>query len=97
MVQVTGDATPDGIRVVRSVPGAISSLPVVAFREEQFCVAKRSCLYRVYVYEEAHDSRDKAEMPLPPSKCLWIIIVQSVAHSMQSAVQRSLQLVAHSV
>jgi len=30
---VTGDATPDGIRVVRSVLGAISSLPIVAFRE----------------------------------------------------------------
>jgi len=30
---VTGDATPDGLRVVRSVLGAISSLPVVAFRE----------------------------------------------------------------
>ena len=28
---VTGDATPDGIRVVRSVLGAISFLPVVAF------------------------------------------------------------------
>ena len=30
---VSGDATPDAIRVVRSVLGAISSLPVVAFRE----------------------------------------------------------------
>jgi len=30
---VTGDVTPDGIRVVRSVLGAISSLPIVAFRE----------------------------------------------------------------
>ena len=27
---VTGDATADGIRVVRSVLGAISSLPIVA-------------------------------------------------------------------
>ena len=39
---VTGDATPDGIRVVRSVLGAISSLPIVvgdkmsrALREER--------------------------------------------------------------
>jgi len=30
---VNTDATPDGIRVVRSVLGAISSLPIVAFRE----------------------------------------------------------------
>ena len=30
---VTGGAAPDGIRVVRSVLGAISSLPIVAFRE----------------------------------------------------------------
>ena len=29
---VTGDATPDGIRVVRSVLGAIYSLPIVVFR-----------------------------------------------------------------
>ena len=29
---LTGDATPDGIRVVRSVLGAISSLPIVAFQ-----------------------------------------------------------------
>ena len=28
---ITGDATPDGIRVVRSLLGAISSLPIVAF------------------------------------------------------------------
>jgi len=28
-----GDATPDGIRVVRSVLGAVGSLPIVAFRE----------------------------------------------------------------
>ena len=28
---VTGDATPDGIRVVRSVLGAIISIPIVAF------------------------------------------------------------------
>ena len=28
---VTGDATPDGIRVARSILGAISSLPIVAF------------------------------------------------------------------
>ena len=28
---VTGDATPDGIRVVRSAVGAISSLPIVAY------------------------------------------------------------------
>ena len=35
---VTGDATPDGIRVVRSVIGAISSLSIVAFREAQSCV-----------------------------------------------------------
>ena len=39
---VTGDATPDGIRVVRSVLGAIRSLPIVASREEQSCVAKRT-------------------------------------------------------
>ena len=31
--EVTGDATPDGIRVMRSVLEAISSLPIVAFRE----------------------------------------------------------------
>ena len=37
---VAGDATPDGIRVVRSVRGAISSLPIVAFREEQSCVGE---------------------------------------------------------
>ena len=30
---VTGDASPDGIRVVQSVLGAISFLPIVAFRE----------------------------------------------------------------
>ena len=30
---VTGDATPDGIRVVRSVMGAIRSPPIVALRE----------------------------------------------------------------
>ena len=35
----SGDATPDGIRVVRSVLGAISSLHIVAFREKQSCVA----------------------------------------------------------
>ena len=44
---VTGDATLDGIRVVRSVLGAISSLPIVAFREWQSRVAKRSRLSRV--------------------------------------------------
>ena len=30
--EVTGDASPDGTRVVRSVLGAISSLPIVDFR-----------------------------------------------------------------
>ena len=43
---VTGDATPDGVRVVRSVIGAISPLPIVASRELQSCVAKRSRLSR---------------------------------------------------
>ena len=46
-VVVTGDATPDGIRVVRSVMGAIRSPPIVALREQQSCVAKRSRLSRV--------------------------------------------------
>ena len=31
--EVTGDATPDGIRVAWSVLGAISYLSIVAFRE----------------------------------------------------------------
>ena len=30
---MTGDTTPDGIRIVRSFLGAISSLPILAFRE----------------------------------------------------------------
>ena len=33
---VTGDATPDGIRVVRSVLGTISSLPIVVGEERVF-------------------------------------------------------------
>ena len=37
---VTGDVTPDGVCVVRSVLGATSSLPIVAFRQKQSCVAK---------------------------------------------------------
>ena len=44
---VTGDAKPDGIRVVRSLLGAINSLPMVAFREKQSCMAKRSRQSRV--------------------------------------------------
>ena len=32
---ISGDATPDGIRVVRSVLGAISSLPIVALNLRQ--------------------------------------------------------------
>ena len=32
---VTGNATPGGIRVVRSDLGAVSSLPIVAFREKR--------------------------------------------------------------
>ena len=30
---MTGDATPDGIRIVRSILGAFSSLPIVTVRE----------------------------------------------------------------
>ena len=40
---VTGNATPDGIRVVWSVLGTVSSLPIAAFRKQLSCVAKRSC------------------------------------------------------
>ena len=40
---VIGDATLDGIRVVRSVLGTISSLPIVFFRELHSCMASHSC------------------------------------------------------
>ena len=42
---VTRDDTPDGIRVVRSVLGAISSLPIVAFREK-LCLEGRGSTAR---------------------------------------------------
>ena len=53
---VTGDATADGIRVVRSVLGAISSLPIVALPSwlchAGLLISKHSLVSRVAEWSE---------------------------------------------